>query len=268
MKLMRKMSLRDIQNVSIDILKEIDKFCLDNNIHYSLGYGGLIGAIRHKGCIPWDDDLDIIMPRPDYNKFISSYSNPNGNYKIYAPELGNCYYTVSRICEMKRTIVKKSAYWNDEDNGVWIDIFPIDGMVSDKQELWRMSAKCYVACRNKKVINTTQSVKYNLKSVALMMKYGLLKRRRCIENYMAAISRCNFTEAYVVGNYASPYRIKDVHRKDVFGEYIRVPFENTEISIIKNYDEYLTKIYGDYMQLPPEKDRGARSHASNGFFWR
>lgn len=266
--MMVKMSLRDIQKVSVDILKEIDIFCQENSINYSIGYGGLIGAVRHKGCIPWDDDLDIVMPRPDYEKFVKTYYSHDGSFKVYAPELSNCYYTVSRICDMKRTYVRKSVQWNDDQNGVWVDIFPIDGIVEEKEMLWKSSTKCYVACRNKKLISFKQSFHYNLKSIALLIKYGLLDRSCCINNYLTSISKCEFDTASMVGNYASPYRNRDIHRKEVFEEYYRVPFEDTEVCIIKNFDEYLTSIYGDYMQLPPLDKRGIRSHSSNDFYWK
>ena len=265
---MKRMNLGDIQRVSIEILQEIDNFCQKNSIRYSLGYGGLIGAIRHKGCIPWDDDIDIIMPRPDYEKFIKTYHSPNEDYKVFAPELENCYYTVSRICEMKETFVRKSAQWNDVQNGVWVDIFPIDGVVDEKMKLWKQCTKCYVACRNKKLISSSQSLKYNVKSIALMLKYGKQDRKKSINKYLAMISKCDYDCSSFVGNYASPYRNKDIHRKALFENYIRVPFENIQVNIIDGYDEYLKSIYGEYLQFPPVEDRGIRSHSSNDFYWK
>ncbi len=129
---MKQMSLEDIQGVSLDILAAVDDFCTNKGIKYSLGYGGLIGAVRHKGPIPWDDDIDIIMERPEYDRFIKIFNQvgPNG-LKLFAPELGNSYFSISRICDMSRTFVRKYYQWTDEETGVWIDVFPIDGLPSD-----------------------------------------------------------------------------------------------------------------------------------------
>ena len=263
---METMTLKDIQNVSLEILKEIDSFCCEHNINYSLGYGALIGAVRHKGCIPWDDDIDVVMPRPDYDKFIHTYRSGTGTYELYAPELGNCYYTVTRLCEMNKTHVRKCYQWTDKQTGVWVDIFPIDAIPKRDNNIYKLSARCYVACRNKKIISFKQSFLYNLKSAALLFKYGFLDRKKCIDDYLSTISKCSYLESDKVANYASPYRLKDIHSKNLFESYIRVPFENIEVNIIKAYSEYLSALYGNYMQLPPETQR-VRGHDDNDFYW-
>ena len=75
---MRKMTLQEIQTVNLELMKDIHAFCVKNNIHYSLAYGSLIGAVRHKGFIPWDDDIDIMMPRPDFERFSHEYKSEKG----------------------------------------------------------------------------------------------------------------------------------------------------------------------------------------------
>ena len=105
---MREMTLKEIQQVSLGILKDIHKFCVEHDIQYSLCYGTLLGAIRHKGFIPWDDDIDITMPRPEFDRFIKSYQSEKG-YRLFAAENNDGDTEVSvpfaRVCEMQRTFV-------------------------------------------------------------------------------------------------------------------------------------------------------------------
>ena len=117
------MNLGDIQRVSIEILQEIDNFCQKNSIRYSLGYGGLIGAIRHKGCIPWDDDIDIIMPRPDYRRLLNEFNGYFPELEVYAPELDwNYYAPYANVCDT-RTILKEGRNGHRKTElGIKIDI--------------------------------------------------------------------------------------------------------------------------------------------------
>ena len=100
---MKEMTTADIQQVSLDILKDIHSFCQKENIKYSLAYGTLIGAIRHRGFIPWDDDVDIMMPRPDYERFIRTYHSAQG-YEIL-PEGEESMIAMARVYDVQRTYV-------------------------------------------------------------------------------------------------------------------------------------------------------------------
>lgn len=263
---MRNMNLLEIQKVSVDILKEIDSFCRENSIDYSLGYGGLIGAIRHKGCIPWDDDLDIIMSRPNYEKFIRLYHSSDDQFKVFAPELGNSYFAISRICEMKRTKVLKYYQWTDEQTGIFIDIFPMDALPSDQgNRIKAINRRCFRACRASRPF----SIEYGYKNIMILWQRivdGQLNRRKEIDKYLEEISLLDYDKAEIVCNLSSPYMGKDVHSRILFDKYIRVPFEDIEVNIIEGYDEYLRNIYGDYMKLPPPNMRIC-GHTANNFYW-
>ena len=128
---MKKMTNNDIQNVCLELTKEFHRFCTKNHLRYTLAYGTLIGAIRHKGFIPWDNDVDIIMPRPDYNKFVELYQD-NENYSVIAPEKGNSLLAYGRLVENKRTLIVTLTHWANKDTGIWIDIFPFDGVEDDE----------------------------------------------------------------------------------------------------------------------------------------
>ena len=132
---MRKMSLEDVHEVLYDILVDIHEFCVENNIMYSLGGGTLLGAIRHNGFIPWDDDIDIQFSRPEFERFIHSYHSKRG-YRLFSRELPGCEdvgVAFARVCEMERTYVDTGlSPWQRCPTGLWIDIMPIDGAPSDE----------------------------------------------------------------------------------------------------------------------------------------
>lgn len=269
----KELTLKDIQTESVRMLSVIDKFCLDNNIQYSLGYGALIGAIRHKGFIPWDDDIDLIMTRPNYQRFVALFNKDSGirnnDMKLFAPELRNSYYNISHICDMKRTRVRKYYQWTDEDTGIWIDVFPIDSLPGDGGgKLRSQSELCFNVCGSRVPFSTEFGYKRHLKIIGKRFLYGWRSREKEINRYIELINQVpRYGSTSMVCNIGSPYGIKDIHRKEIFEDYKRTTFESISISIISQYDEYLKNIYGNYMQLPPVAAQ-VRGHSDNKYFWR
>lgn len=270
--MMKELTLHDIQQVSKDILYTVDAFCEKNDIKFSLGYGALIGAVRHNDVIPWDDDIDIIMTRPEYEKFVKLFQTDvemqASGLKLYAPELGNAYFGISRVCDMKRTLVKKYYNWTDDDTGLWIDVFVIDALPDDNGESLRhQNQKCFHSCGACVPLSLSLGFKRFVKIIVKRLLYGN-ERERNISEYLRVIrSLPSFDCAKKVCNCSSPYREKDIHNKKVFDEYIRVLFGSRKVSIIKHYDEYLKNIYGDYMQLPPLNKR-VRGHSNSKYYWK
>ena len=267
------MTLKEIQKMSLRILKDVDEFCQRYQINYSLGYGALIGAIRHKGFIPWDDDIDIIMTRKEYSRFISCFSNDktieSKGLKLFAPELGNNYFFIARICDMNSTLVNKYYMWTDENVGIWIDLFVIDSYIEEKYKLYyEQNAKCIHSCCASVPFSFNYSILRNIKNLrwkVMCMGYNRLTE---IHKYLLQIKQLpSFGTTFKVCNYASPYHYKDIHKKNIFERYIRVPFEDLEVSVIADYDKYLKTIYGDYMELPPLSKR-KRGHTDNKYYWK
>ena len=126
-----KLSLKEIQKIELDILLYLDKVCRENDIKYYLSSGTLLGAIKYQGFIPWDEDIDVIFLREDYNKLIKCFENETGRYKLLSIyNSKDYYYPFAKLVDTKTTLIENSKPINDM--GVYIDIVPMDGYLDDK----------------------------------------------------------------------------------------------------------------------------------------
>ncbi len=275
---MKEMTLNDVQTVSLDIMKNLNDFCEEHSIKYSLGYGSLIGAIRHNGFIPWDDDMDVVMMRDDFNRFCEIYED-NVNFKLFSYNRGNTYSAVARLCEMKKTFVKTGLPLFTEETGVWIDIFPLDSVDNDKrifdirkQEIKTIHEKV-IKCRDEMRKWSWNSC-INILQLKIFCKWLLhvSKARRDINKLVKIQNDLCETFAnddnHNMSMLAFPIYIdRDFCPKDVFKEVDNHIFEQTSFKIMKGYDKWLTIIYGDYM-TPPPVEKQTRGHSYHSYFWR
>ena len=267
----RKMTTTDIQLVSLDILKDVHSFCKKNNINYSLSYGTLLGAIRHKGFIPWDDDLDIMMPRPDYERFIQSYQSING-YKLL-PEGKDSMIAMARVYDTQRTnVIMHKLPWCKKKIGVWIDIFPIDGAENDFSLFKNRVDKIYNLWERNIHYRLTQ-ISFDIqmgfkKNLKLLAKKILWRKHNTNQDHIKLMK----TIQYGSTEYATSLAVPDCKEKEyyplmLFNKYIEYEFENNKFMIIKEYEEYLNKIYSNYMELPPIEERIPK-HTFNEYYWK
>ena len=274
---MKQMTIKEVQQISLELLKEVHEFCVDNNIRYTLFGGTLIGAIRHHGFIPWDDDLDVAMPRPDYNRFIHSFQSKKGN-KLFSREIqgSNISLAFSRLCEMKETYVEGSHPWTNEYKGIWIDIFPLDGIEEDRElankrieEIFKI---WYLGC----FIRTSKVSIFFYKSFYRKCKL-IIKRLVChilslaykpYDTHIALCKKYGYDNAIYYANLSWPgWKMREYCPKHVLDDFILVPFEDSEFYVMKGYDESLRLKYGDYMQMPPLEKRRS-THSYNVFYWK
>lgn len=274
---MRKMTTKDIQKVCLDILKDVHSFCVENNISYTLYGGTMIGAIRHHGFIPWDDDVDIAMPRPDYERFISSYNSERG-YKLFASGTKENYLAFSRVCEMEKTlVVNEKLPWANQSTGVWIDIFPLDGAPDNKDECEQRLKKlrrywkrtCYTRSANSS-LSASNGISEKVKCVIKKLIYNdaFISNEKIVNQYIEEASKVKWNETGHFWNCSYlRYGMKEYQEMSDYTSTILVPFEEDAFYVCNGYDHLMRVKYGDYMMLPPEKNRKS-NHALCSHFWK
>lgn len=273
MSVMKEITLDEIKEIQLNILKHVDSFCHENNIRYYLAGGTLLGAIRHKGFIPWDDDIDIIMPRPDYIRFIKIYMEQiEGNYKLSSIYNNKHHlYTFAKIFDNRTLKIEDGIdYGNNNIDGIGIDIFPMDGLPE------------HIDISNKFFEQQRKYFRYYSLSVSKLPKCGELRniikliatpllkfigKNRIIKFINERSMKYNFkTSKYVAVSVVPYYGNKERVVKSNFIQQIKVEFEGYFFDAPFGYDEYLTNHYGDYLKLPPEEKRV--SHHKYKAYWK
>ena len=257
---------KEIQKIAFEILKYVDKFCRKNNIKYSICGGTLLGAIRHKGFIPWDDDIDIMMPRNEYERFLKLMDNEykEGNkYKClhYGKDFPDYYYTFAKVVDLD-THLEESTLINNKDLGIFIDVFPVDGIPSKNPAKIAKKAHHYnrmiVHSNMTKVDKTGISTgKYLIKKLLITPYAKLLGRDYWLKKHEKYVKSFPL-DKFEYGNlYSGSIGIKEMFPKKFFDEIIEVDFEGYKLLAIKEYTKYLEHTYGDYMTPPPPEKRVA-----------
>jgi len=245
--MLKELTAEQIKKIAFDILLEVTNYCEKNNITYFLACGTLLGAVRHSGFIPWDDDIDIMMPRPDYNKFLDSYK---GKYKLCKPSEGRYYY--AKVFDDK-TIKKESNIDEKKykDIGVDIDIFPLDGIVNDERIVNKLYKKeefleMLLRLSNQPIFHR----KNPLKAINRVIP-RLIGSKNLVKMIESNAQTYKYEDSdYVVRMRRSTNGFTGALPKEVY-EKLYMKFEGHDFCVPKGYDAWLTRFYGDYMVLPP-----------------
>ena len=256
---MKEIAFEESKKVMLDTLINVSSFCDQHDIKYSLAYGTLIGAIRHKGFIPWDDDIDIIMWRDDYERFISTYKDDR--YKVVD---GSCNPNHSHIRVSDQKTVLKLNEWRGQfyKDGLWIDVFPID-KVPDSQKGYLRFRKRLWFLFEMQLSGETQRKGFLKKIVYLICRpFSAYFGKRALQK----MTKYNIKDTQSVANMGVWYLDFPKFPISYMNEFIEVDFENHKFKAIKQYDSFLRGIYGDYMQFPPEDKRVP--HHSYIAYWR
>lgn len=243
--------VKDIQAKILEVAIEFDRICRKYNISYSLDGGNLIGAVRHKGFIPWDDDLDVMMLRKDYQKFIKVCKKELDKEKfvLETPKLNKNYpYSFGKL-KLKNTFYREAAF---EDlkicHGIYIDIFPMDNTFKKTYRMqWRF-AEFFKYVRWKKLKHTTK----NNWSIKLFSIFPM-----CFINFCAEISMrfYNGIKTKYVYKLCHPGKHKPLFLRSYYENIIDIDFENQKLMALKDYKQWLSERFGDYMTLPPIEKR-------------
>ena len=247
---------RQLQLTEMEILDEIDKFCQKNDINYFLVGGSCIGAIRHKGFIPWDDDIDIGMLREDYDRFIKEYKD-NDKFFVQTPEKDKKYWNLYAKVRKRNTYVgEKRIEKLKVHNEIFIDIFPIDNILSDDYNKIKLRANLI------KIIKSSLQYKYKVKKLSecnfkiLIVLFSLLSQPLIVRLANKIMRKDNKKNAELCVSYLSEYAIKkEITPKKTFIKPKKAKFEDREYYIPNDPDTYLSNLYGDYMKIPPKDQR-------------
>ncbi len=245
------------------MLKEVRRICDLNGILYFLGGGTLLGAIRHHGFIPWDDDIDIMLPREHYEKLIKVFNEQTSQeYKlIYYENCDKYYYPYAKIVDKKTKLIE-NEFEDIEEMGVYIDVFPIDYLPDDEKNIKKVFKEYNFFYRFINFYKIKNHEKYTNNKIKLVIKKLLKKMLKNINIIYYIVKKINkvctkYENTNVVACIMGSYQEKEIMPKKYMDEYIEVEFEGDLYKAPKGYDEYLTKHYGDYMKLPPVEKRVA-----------
>ena len=251
--------IREIQQMELGIMEYIHEVCQKIGVKYFLAYGSLIGAVRHKGFIPWDDDMDICMLREDYEK-LQDYliANPDERYEVMSYKNNLNYVYPFMKVQDNHTYLLEEDVRIDSNMGIYVDIFPVDGYENDanfKNKMTKLIKKRQLSCYTFKGITNTKSVLNSLiRYISVIIFYFTNTNK-----YVAQIEE--LAKSRKVSDYEEvDYLIykdmnKPVWRREWLEQVTTGTFEGKEFMIPKNYHEILTSDYGDYMQLPPVEQR-------------
>lgn len=250
-----------LKKVELLVLEDFIKICDENNLNYYLFYGTLIGAIRHHGFIPWDDDIDVVMFRDDYEKFMKIMESKNSDkYEILETRYQNDYFLLFAKMSLKNTTF--GEYWTNQvgfNLGIFVDIFVLDNVPDNKikrfffkkysfllDKLLTMSAIKLDSNYSMPVRLISNAIHFILNKLGLTTSYFQKKSNKLFRKY-------DDTETEYVSDLTEPSQF--IVKRSHMNPPKKVKFEDIEAKVPNDYDYILRLIYGDYMQIPPEEER-------------
>jgi len=257
--------IKELQAIVLSILLDVDKVCKKHNITYYLGEGSLLGAIRHKGFIPWDDDLDILMRRTDYEKFLEIAPKEMGpNYEIQHPTTVYSYWSPFikvRLLGNQKYRQKHIAHLTN-NNGPYIDVFPMETVPKQKSigQMWQGLKINFLRAMltYKLVLRKPDTVKRKLITVSSKFLSVETIHRLLDKNFKWYNDRKDNKYTVTLASYHNMFR--QTVRNEVYGEPVLVEFEGHLFPAPRQYDYLLRRIYGDYTKLPPKEKRKFKHH--------
>lgn len=269
----KPLNLVEIQGVELNVLKSFDQFCQQYKLRYWLAYGTLLGAVRHQGFIPWDDDVDVVMPDRDYRKMIKLLEKGaqfNGGYLLYDQVRNpDSRIPFAKLFDTKTLAVEGeiSAHVDEDFKGLWVDIFPLYGCYdnSRKMKIWQRELDVYFAFAR------LASWKFKpgksiLGSIARFLMYvparliGYRYFSTKVNRMLAILPRFDNSETVTLG-YSQGYE----YPKEWFSTTHYLPFEDTKLPVPGAYTQVLENDYGDYQTIPPEEERSVHQLTA---YWR
>lgn len=252
----RKLTSEEIRSVQMNILSSFDVYCKQHNLRYSIAGGTLLGAVRHEGYIPWDDDIDVVMERKDYDRLIELVASEkiSENIRFDCLENSDTIYPFGKLYNTSTYTVCPDSLLH---KGIWVDVFPLD-CCNDNMfvvKSLRILRQIVLAKSYQKKVNhgfAKHLAKWAIKIATFLIPTRFFSRliNRVARNY----GKKN-KGSRIKGNIVWGYGEKEVMDYSIMDELVYYKFEGYQYLGFKNFDHYLSKIYGNYMILPPEEQR-------------
>lgn len=252
--------MTDIQQTLLNILKWFHEVCVNNDLRYFAIGGTLLGAVRHRGFIPWDDDIDLGMPRPDYNKLIELLEHKNGRYVLETPLKNKDYtYQYCKVYDTQTTLIEHNRY--KTKRGVFLDIFPFDGIGRSEQES-KLNFK-EINRKNNYIMTKVCALSGHrklYKNLAIIASRIIPSRswRKTARDLDELCASREYDDYEFVANLYGNWHEREIVKREWMGEPTFYTFEDMQVYGPQNADAYLTAVYGNYMQLPPAEKQ--KSH--------
>lgn len=266
---MKRIDLKELKVIQLDILTVIDRFCRDHNIKYSLGCGSMLGAARHKGYIPWDDDLDIYLLRNEFNKLVSLYPQAIDHIELVSLERDAKWDRAYAKAYNNLTVLREGC--NSYEIGVGIDVFPIDKVPEDEEE-WldydkrRRKYQRIFELKNSMIFRKGRPVwKYFFLPVTktLLLPFSSRRIAMFLDKYSQKYDK---TDSNLVFECCQGIFQKRRFKRETLENVTDVQFEDRLFLGMSDYDDYLSNAYGDWRKLPPLEKR--ISHHTFKAWWK
>ena len=262
---MKTIDIEELKKIQLELLNTLDSYCASQGLKYYLTYGTLIGAVRHKGYIPWDDDIDVMMPRSDYERFLAGFNKSSfaDNAKAVSHEIDPLYYLAFAKLINTETVMQEEVN-SDYRIGVNIDIFPLDNLADDYETAKKRMRKAFryneiMLLKNLTFIKTRAwyknailgagrlfSMLWSRDSLIIVLNnFGVRKPDGCFTKYLGTVTGISAGDES---------RVFDA---EWFSDTVKVEFEGHKYDAPAGYDAFLRKLYGDYMKLPPLEEQVA-----------
>lgn len=261
---MQSLTLDERKELMLRLLEEIDRFCQDNGITYYLTGGTLLGAVRHNGFIPWDDDIDIALRRSDYERLLAEFKSESGDVSILTyKNTKHFIWSAAKIVNNKTVLIENDV--KKASIGLNLDMFPLDNVAGDYESVKKYVSKVFkwknVLTLKYLRLSSDRSLLKNI--IVILGKILYLIPDKFIIGRIEKMSRRyeNSNDSEFICNMSGAWGVKEILRRADFDESVKHEFEGKQFSIPAGYDRILSSLYGDYM-TPPPKEKQVSTHSA------
>lgn len=251
--------MQKLKSIELEMFKHFIEICDKENLQFFLLGGTALGAVRHKGFIPWDDDIDVGLPREDYEKFIKVAQNYLPEYYFIQNSYTDPNYpnNFSKIRDSRTTFIEESCQNIKMNHGVYIDVFPLDGYtnIKSQQRKFDVKKRLFTSRINQELDLELEGNNLRHKLISFLLRIVYPDYRVAVKKREQLYKEYRYEDCEYVANFCGAWDKKEIMLKSCFGNGTIGEFEGLKVMLPEDYDSYLTNVYGDYMTLPPVEKR-------------